>query len=138
MSLQGISVLLVEDDRASSQLLTILLTRAGAQVRTVGTAAAALEAFYQTRPNIIISDVGLPGKDGYSLIHEIRAREADQQLEPIPAIALTAYARREDRHKAREAGFQEHVAKPVELATLTIAIRKLLTARNFNSSESNP
>jgi CheY-like chemotaxis protein len=108
-------------------LLKTSLERCGAQVFTVGSAAEALTALDDSKPDLIISDIGMPDKDGYELIREIRALSAEQGG-AIPAIALTAYARVEDRLRALRAGYQMHVPKPVELAEL-VAVAASLTNR---------
>jgi PAS domain S-box-containing protein len=119
--LDGLTVMVVEDDGDTRELVNRLLTESGARVQAVGTAAAALEQFLAERPDILVSDIGLPGEDGYSLIERIRALDPTQGA-GVPAIALTAFARSEDRTRALQAGFQAHVVKPVEPAELVATV----------------
>lgn len=109
-TLAGAAVLLVEDDADTREVLVEVLTGAGATVRAVCTAAGALAALDEAAPDLLISDIGLPGEDGYALLRRVRTlpRGGD-----IPAIALTAFAGPDDRRRSREAGFDAHLAKPV-------------------------
>ncbi len=125
--LVGIEMLVVEDDDDARDLLSILLTQQGATVRQAGNAADALALLDVALPDILLSDIGLPIDDGYHLIRAVRARGIDKDR--LPAIALTAYARREDQRLALEAGFQAHVAKPVEPAELVNAVAELAEKR---------
>ena len=118
--LSNIKILVVEDDEDARDLLVTVLTQQGAKVSEAATAAEALARVAQSVPDVLLSDIGLPGEDGYALIRAVRARGL--QPEVLPAIALTAYARREDQRLALHAGFQAHVAKPVEPATLVAAV----------------
>jgi PAS domain S-box-containing protein len=119
--LDGLTVMVVEDDTDTRELVNRLLTESGARVQAVGTAADALERFLAERPDILVSDIGLPGEDGYSLIERIRGLQPTQGA-GVPAIALTAFARSEDRTRALQAGFQAHVVKPVEPAELVATV----------------
>ena len=116
-ALAGIYALLVEDDPDGSDLMQMMLRRFGAEVTAVSTAAAALESVRVRRPDVLVSDIGLPDGDGFALLK--RVRESDRDL---PAVAVTAYASRQDVAKALAAGFQAHVAKPVEPAQLSAAV----------------
>jgi PAS domain S-box-containing protein len=122
-SLEGISLLVVEDDADSRALLVTVLESAGAEVLAVDSAASALDAMKDFKPRVLISDIGMPGEDGFSLIR--RVRENEQNGERIPAIALTAYARDEDRQKSLDAGFHKHLAKPFDSVVLVSAIIEL-------------
>ncbi|HEY0375867.1 MAG TPA: PAS domain S-box protein [Pyrinomonadaceae bacterium] len=124
-ALVGLRVLLVDDDEDALKLLTVLLKRHGAEVTTATSAAAVPALVEKVRPDVLVSDVGMPGEDGYSLIRRVRAMGAERGGE-TPAIALTAYAGDSDRTLALLAGFQLHVAKPVEPATLVEAITGLV------------
>ena len=124
--IEGMRILLVEDEPNTRDALQRLLGKNGAQVLSVANAADALKSFSESRPDIIISDIGLPEEDGYSLLQRIRSLEMEQEQPPTPAIALTAFAGRKDRHMAREAGFHKHIAKPVSPAVLLAAISTLL------------
>jgi CheY-like chemotaxis protein len=116
-TLAGIYALLVEDDPDGSDLMQMMLRRFGAEVTAVGTAAAALEAVRNRRPDVLVSDIGLPDGDGFALLKRVRESNHD-----LPAVAVTAYASRQDVAKALAAGFQAHVAKPVEPAQLSAAV----------------
>jgi CheY-like chemotaxis protein len=111
-SIESVCVLLVEDELDSLELLCMVLEGAGAHVTAARNASDALEAREaQGSFDIIISDIGMLEMDGYAFVRHVRSREA---WATIPAIALTAYARREDAVRAIRAGFQEHLAKPVD------------------------
>ncbi|HEX3777528.1 MAG TPA: hybrid sensor histidine kinase/response regulator, partial [Polyangiaceae bacterium] len=116
-ALAGIYALLVEDDPDGCDLMQMMLRRFGAEVTAVGTAAAALESVKNRRPDVLVSDIGLPDGDGFALLKRVRESNHD-----LPAVAVTAYASRQDVAKALAAGFQAHVAKPVEPAQLSAAV----------------
>ena len=101
-----------------------MLAESGVEVRTADSAAEALAACDEWRPDILIFDIGMPGEDGYTLIEKLRARETDSGAR-IPAIALTAFARWEDRQRAISAGYESHVPKPVEPEELLAAVASL-------------
>jgi len=124
--LRGLTLLLVEDDVESRQALVVLLGRAGLNVVEAGTAAAALESFDASPPDLIVSDISLPGEDGYALICRIRAREAQSGAAPVPAVALTAFAGEGDRRMALEAGYQQHVGKPIGPDELLVELRAVV------------
>ena len=123
--LGGLRVLVVDDEADARELLTTVLERSGAKVIAVGSTADALEALQRWRPDVLVSDLGIPGEDGYALIRRVRALAPAQGGE-TPAIAVTAYARIEDRLRAAAAGFQMHVAKPAEPADVVAAILRLV------------
>ncbi|HTF38751.1 MAG TPA: ATP-binding protein [Blastocatellia bacterium] len=125
-SLEGLSILVVDDEPDARDLLTAILEERKAQVTTVASAAEAYETIEWLRPDVIISDIGMPGEDGYSLIRNVRLKEARDRQGWKPAIALTAHARVEDRLRALSAGYQAHVAKPVEPAELLAVIASLV------------
>jgi PAS domain S-box-containing protein len=125
--LDGLKVLVVDDEPDTRELLKAGLGRCGAQVTAVGSAAEALGAIVATVPDLLISDIGMPGEDGYELIRRVRELPAEGGGK-VAAIALTAYARVEDRMQALRAGFQMHVPKPVELAEL-VAVAASLAQR---------
>ena len=122
----GIHLLIVEDDTDSREMLKIMFGQDEMRVTAVSSAAEGFETIKKERPDILISDVGLPGEDGYSLVRRVRqlAPEAGGQ---IPAIALTGYASLQDRERALEAGYQEHLSKPVDIDALFELVKKLLT-----------
>jgi PAS domain S-box-containing protein len=126
--LAGVDVLLVEDRQETREALVSLLRDKGMQVTAVSTAAQALEAYEAKRPNVIVSDIGLPEEDGYMLIRRIRTLEVSRGSDPVPAVALSAYATENDARKSLRAGFQMHLGKPVEpdqlLWTLTQVIEQ--------------
>ncbi len=121
--LAGVHALVVEDDPDGNELITTILERYGARVTSVGTAAAAIDAIEAERPDILVSDIGLPDSDGIELIKMVRTRISSRVM---PAIALTAYASRQDAAKAIAAGFDAHVAKPVQPGTLGNAVARLI------------
>jgi PAS domain S-box-containing protein len=125
--LDGLRVLIVDDDPDTRELLKAGLGRCGAEVVTAATAGEALEAIAADPPDLLISDIGMPGEDGYELIRKVRALPTERGGR-VPAVALTAYARTEDRLRALRAGYQMHVSKPVELAEL-VAIASSLVRR---------
>jgi CheY-like chemotaxis protein len=112
--LEGRRVLIVDDEVDTREILEFAFEKYGVSVTCAGSAAEALAAIREVRPDLIISDIGMPSEDGYALMEKIRHWENTVAAAATPAIALTAYARAEDRERAIEAGFQAHVAKPVE------------------------
>ena len=127
--LDGVKVLVVDDEADTRELLRVGVGQCGAEVVTAGSAPEALEAIAEERPDLIVSDIGMPGEDGYDLIRQVRALPAGRGGR-IPAIALTAYARTEDRLRALRAGYQSHIAKPVELAELVAVMASLLQRKD--------
>ncbi len=111
--LRGMRLLIVDDDDDSRDMLEHLLAGAGAEVRTAGSAKLALRALDQEIPDVLVSDIGMPDEDGFSLIKKVRLRPANEGG-GVPAVALTAYARAEDRAAAVRAGFNSHVSKPLD------------------------
>jgi signal transduction histidine kinase/CheY-like chemotaxis protein len=121
--LSGLSVLVVEDNDDSRKLLQTILTRCGAVVEVAESVPTALRILAGTWPDLVISDIEMPGEDGYSLIRKIRLQEPASRH--VPAIALTAYTRSIDRVRALAAGFQTHMSKPVEPAELVATVKSL-------------
>ena len=133
-NLGGLSVLAVDDDADARALVAETLEARGARVSTVDSATEALKAIEQTQPDVIIADIGMASVDGFELIKRVR-QSSNQAVREIPAAALTAYARAEDRMKTLQAGFQMHLAKPVDPAELIVAVASL--ARRTPKSESH-
>jgi CheY-like chemotaxis protein/two-component sensor histidine kinase len=123
--LTGIRVLVVDDDTDSREFIAFVLEQLGAQVSTVTSAAEAIATLARLQPNILLSDIGMPDMDGYMLMRQIRTMPPEQGGQ-ILAIALTAYAGEIDRQQALAAGFQHHLAKPVEPNELVKVILNLL------------
>ncbi|HEY9881256.1 MAG TPA: GAF domain-containing protein [Leptolyngbyaceae cyanobacterium] len=138
--LEGMRILAVDDDPDSRELLAALLTQYGAEALAVSCAAEVLASLESFKPDLLISDIGMPDVDGYSLIQQIRMLSADQGGQ-VPAIALTAYARIEDQQRALESGFQHHVAKPLEPTRLIQAVAAVVrggqTSMSFSASTSS-
>jgi CheY-like chemotaxis protein len=123
--LHGVQVLAVDDEADALALLRVVLEAAGAKVTTVSSAAAALDCINEVRPHALIADLGMPQMDGFELIARIRA-SADAAVREVPAAALTAFARSEDRTRALRAGFEMHLAKPVDPGELVASVSTLV------------
>jgi signal transduction histidine kinase len=121
--LAGVRVLVVEDEADTRDLLVTALQQCGAAVTAVATAAEALDAL-DTLPDVLVSDIGLQGEDGYSLLRKVRSRGPERGGN-VPAAALTAFARAEDRLRALEAGFETHLAKPLDPSELVATVARL-------------
>lgn len=127
--LAGVRVLIVDDQPDTLDFLAVALAQQGAVVATAPSAAAALRVLQNTPPDVLISDIAMPGGDGYHLVQELRAlQHASQARAGIPAIALTAFARSADAEAALRAGFQRHLAKPVDVAELAATVAVLARA----------
>jgi len=123
-ALAGVRVLVVDDDADMRELTTMILAAGGAEVRTAVSATEALAACDEWRPDVLISNIGMPGEDGYTLMKKLRARESERGGH-IPAIALTAYGRGEDRLRAFSVGYEYHIPKPIEPEELLVAVASL-------------
>jgi two-component system, chemotaxis family, CheB/CheR fusion protein len=123
-SLEGLDVLIVDDDADGREAVRTVLEQRGATIRSAATVAEALEAFERATPDVLVSDIGMPLRDGYDLIREVRGRGRERGG-AVPALALTAYAALEDRQKTADAGFQEYLAKPAEPAELVRRVARL-------------
>jgi signal transduction histidine kinase/CheY-like chemotaxis protein len=124
VNLSGVRVLVVDDEADTRALVSRLLQECFADVITADSADAAMAALRQRRPHILISDISMPHKDGYDLIREIRDLPAEEGGK-MPAVALTAFARSEDREEAKSAGYQVHMAKPIEPRQLIATVANL-------------
>ena len=131
--LSGIHVLAVDDEPDALRLLTEILEAAGARVTTARTGAAALEKIGATPPDVVVADLGMPLMDGFELIQRLRQSD-DSRLRNLPAAALTAYARSEDRAKTLQAGFEMHLAKPIDPVELASAVKALARRRSAGPS----
>jgi CheY-like chemotaxis protein/two-component sensor histidine kinase len=125
--LSGVRVLVVDDEPDAREVVATMLRRAGATVSLAGSVREALEAFDSLPPDVLVSDIAMPDRDGYELIRLVRDLPAGQGGR-IPAVALTAYAREEDRFRALTAGFQAHLSKPVAPADLSAAVAHVMAA----------
>jgi signal transduction histidine kinase/ActR/RegA family two-component response regulator len=122
--LAGLRVLLVDDEPDTLEILRVMLNQFGANVRGAASTTDALEAFLAWKPDVLVSDLGMPGEDGFALIGKVRALTPEQGCD-IPAAALTAHVRDEDRSKALAAGYQTHLKKPVDPTKLAAAVARL-------------
>jgi signal transduction histidine kinase/DNA-binding response OmpR family regulator len=115
--LEGLRVLVVDDEADSRELVTAIVTRCGGDVKCCESVAEALKTFRAWKPDLVVSDIGMPTEDGYALISKLR-KSRSKSAKEVPAIALTAYATDDDRARSLAAGFQVHVAKPIEPESL--------------------
>jgi CheY-like chemotaxis protein len=125
--LGGVRIMVVDDQPDSRTFICTLLQSQGASVQSVGSAAEAMEAFRQAPPDILVSDIAMPGLDGYDLIRRVR-RLAPREGGMTPAVALTAYVREEDEQAALSAGYHRHIRKPVIISELIATIAELAAA----------
>ena len=128
-SLDGLRVLLVDDEVETRQIISTVVQRTGAEVKTCTSAREALTELVAWRPHVILSDIGMPDEDGYSFINRVRSLPHDEGG-ATPAAALTAYARDEDRKQALDAGYQMHIAKPIGAGQLVNMIARLAGREN--------
>ena len=119
--LSGVNVLIVDDDSDTLKLMTTALTRRQANVTAVSSAGEAIRAIQRRPPDVLVSDIAMPGEDGYGLIEKVRSIESAAN---IPAVAITAYAKDEDRERALSSGFQIYLAKPVEVTELISVVAR--------------
>jgi signal transduction histidine kinase/ActR/RegA family two-component response regulator len=127
--LENLTVLVVEDDAGAAEMLSVVLADRGASVRIASDYDTALEALRMQWPDAMVSDIGLPGRDGYDLIRAVRGLPLPAGKQRLPAVALTAFARAEDRLRALQAGFDSHVTKPLKPHALVAALRSVVPAR---------
>jgi CheY-like chemotaxis protein len=123
--LAGLKVLIVDDETDSRNFLAFLFEEYGAIASTTASVEAALAVISQLKPDILVSDIGMAEQDGYNLIRKLRSLPPEEGGE-IPAIALTAYSREEDRQQILEAGFQHHLTKPVDPSKLISVVASIL------------
>jgi signal transduction histidine kinase/ActR/RegA family two-component response regulator len=135
--LTGLHILLVDDDRDTLEMIAAALTRRDATVTAALSADEAIARIKESRPDVIVSDIAMPGEDGYELLQRIRALD-DDQAKLIPAIAITAYAREEDRQRALSSGFQDYLTKPVELTELITIVSNLVGRNQDSDGDGNP
>src|SRR5215468_2730812 len=124
-TLRGVRVLVVDDEHDTREVLSVMLSRYGTEVRAAGSVAEALEVFRQWKPDVLVSDIGMPEEDGYVLIEKIRALPQEEGGD-VPAIALTAFAATQDKERALASGFQRHLAKPIEPVALAKNVARIL------------
>jgi CheY-like chemotaxis protein len=127
--LDGLRVLVVDDEPDARQIIGTVIAQSGADVRTCKSAREALEVLQEWKPDVLMSDIGMPDEDGYDLIDKVRSL-SDDSGGRIPAAALTAYARDEDRQRALAAGYQMHVAKPISSTQLVATVAHLATIKS--------
>ena len=133
--LKGIHILVVEDEDDARELLKVLLETHGGDVTVTASVQEALSAYDQSRPHVIVADIGMPNHNGYTLIAKVRARDRERGS-MIPAIALTAFTTPMDRDTALSAGFQVHMSKPFEPNRLIAVILDLASKQNQNDQSS--
>lgn len=131
VELAGLRVLVVDDSADALEVATLVLRRAGAEVRGAGSGAEARRALAEFAPQLLISDIAMPDEDGHELMRWVRGQE---EFKDLPAIALTAYAREEDRRATAVTGFNAHVAKPVEPEALLGTVMQLVSAQELRSA----
>ncbi|MEG4251762.1 response regulator [Microcoleus sp. Pol10D4] len=122
--LTGVKVLGVDDEPDNRQFLMLALQQCGATATAAASAAEAIDILQQSPPDILVSDIGMPVEDGYSLIRKVRSSASDK-IKRLPAVALTAYASEEDRDRAIATGYNEHLTKPIEPAHFATVLAKL-------------
>jgi CheY-like chemotaxis protein len=125
LDLQGVKILIVDDETDTRELVAFVLEQQRAQVTAVSSAYEALVALPQVKPDVLLSDIGMPGMDGYMLIQQVRTL-APEQGGQVPAIALTAYAGDTNQQQVIAAGFQKHISKPIESEVLVQEIAHLV------------
>jgi CheY-like chemotaxis protein len=134
-ALKGLQILVVEDDEDTRELLRVLLETEGSAVTAAASVQEALSAYDQTRPHVIVADIGMPDYNGYALIGRVRARDREHG-NLVPAIALTAFTTAIDRDTVLSAGFQVHMPKPFEPSRLISVISEL--AAKYGQPSQNP
>jgi CheY-like chemotaxis protein len=123
--LDGLRIMIVDDEADARELVRAILSECGSDVNCCESAAEALVCFREWKPDLLVSDIGMPGEDGYDLIRKLRKMRS-KRAKQMPAVALTAYATKEDKARALAAGFQMHVSKPIEPEVLIMSIAAAL------------
>jgi CheY-like chemotaxis protein len=121
--LAGLKILVVDDEADAREVVSTALAQCGARTAAVATAREAIELLKDFRPDVVVSDIAMPGEDGYSLVRKIRSMKSD--VAGVPVVALTAFTQPEDRRRAMRAGFRHFVPKPVEIDELAAVVRTL-------------
>ena len=132
--LEGLRIVIVDDDGDARDLLATVLTQRSAQVFAADCAAEAFELLTRERPDLLISDIAMPEEDGYTLVGRLRALSIDDGGR-TPAIAVTAYAGRADRKRALDAGFDAHFAKPIDIDSLVRTLLDIRSSRDLRVTE---
>jgi CheY-like chemotaxis protein len=132
-TISGMRILVVDDELEARELVTATLTSRGAVIQQASSAAEALDSLSREKPDLMISDIGMPREDGYVLIRKLRAVEREHAQPKLPVIALTAYASAGDRNLAQAAGFDLYLVKPVAPVDLICAIDKVSRAKDFRT-----
>lgn len=127
-ALRGLRVLLVEDEADTRGFLSIMLRQEGADVHEAGSVSEAMANLETFDADMVVSDIGMPGEDGYNLIRRVRERENATGSRPVPAVALTAYAGDMHRRRSLREGFQAHLAKPVDPTEIITLLARLAAA----------
>jgi len=130
--LEGVQVLVVDDNAAMREMLEVVLEHYGAGVKTAASASEALDIIGHSPPDVLVSDIAMPGQDGYGLIRRVRSLKPEQGGR-IPALALTAWGGTEDRQRALSAGFQNHLVKPADADELAVQVARL--AKSVRSAD---
>jgi CheY-like chemotaxis protein len=126
--LTGLKVLVVDDDPDARELIMEALMESGAIVETAASVRQGFDAFHLFRPDVVVSDIGMPDEDGYSFVRRLRALPKNEGAD-VPAVALTAFAGEDDRAKALAAGYDKHVGKPVDPVVLVTVVSGLARGR---------
>jgi CheY-like chemotaxis protein len=137
-SLRDLHVLVVDDQEDARDLMAVVLEGAGATVTLAESASVALRAVTEKEFGILVSDIGMPEQDGYDLIRRLRTGDGPARSRRIPAVAVTAFSAPDDRRKALEAGFQEHLPKPVDLIKLVDVVARLAAERDLGGGSGTP
>ncbi|MBS2011320.1 MAG: response regulator [Deltaproteobacteria bacterium] len=122
-------VLVLDDEEDMRDLIAMILEHAGARVTRAADVEAAVRAVRLDCPDVAVSDLAMPGEDGFAFVRRVRACDGDA-VRALPLVAMTAYARAEDRHRLLSAGFQRHVAKPIEPVELVAALAEIASRRD--------